>query len=81
MVVVWYVLAAIAVAWVGMLLTAGGVGGLVFIIVAALLAGLKLAGVVEWSWWWTLLPLWGAASGAFAKMWIVTRDPFWKFRK
>jgi len=22
--------------------------------------GLKLAGFIEWSWWWVLAPLWGA---------------------
>jgi hypothetical protein len=26
--------------------------------VQALLAGLKVAGVVRWSWWWVLAPVW-----------------------
>ena len=28
--------------------------GLIFIV-------LKLTGVINWSWWWVLAPLWGAA--------------------
>jgi hypothetical protein len=36
--------------------SSGGVGftGLL----AALFIGLKLAGVINWSWWWVLSPLW-----------------------
>lgn len=38
----------------------GGIGffsllGLVFII-------LKLCNVIDWSWWWVTLPLWGGAA-------------------
>lgn len=35
----------------------GGVGlfGLMFL----LFLGLKLGGVIDWSWWWVTAPLWG----------------------
>jgi hypothetical protein len=80
MMTILYLLAAVVVSWGGMLITAAGIGGLPFILVAAVLAGLKLAGVIAWPWWWAMLPLWGAVSGTVAKMWIVTRDPMWRFR-
>lgn len=40
--------------------SSGGVGflgllGLLFI-------GLKLGGVITWSWWWVTLPLWGGVA-------------------
>jgi hypothetical protein len=81
MTTVLYLLATAAVVWVGMALTATGLGGLPFVVLAALFVGLKLAGIINWSWWWVMLPLWGGISGAFAKMWLVTRDPFWRFRR
>jgi hypothetical protein len=34
----------------------GGVG--FFGILAVLFIGLKLGGVIAWSWWWVLAPLW-----------------------
>lgn len=27
-----------------------------------LLIGLKLAGYIQWSWWWVLAPWWGSAA-------------------
>lgn len=34
-------------------------GGVGFVTLLGLLfIGLKLAGVIDWSWWWVLLPLW-----------------------
>lgn len=27
-----------------------------------LFIGLKLAGVIDWSWWWVLAPFWGQAA-------------------
>ena len=80
MTTIWYLFAAAAVWWVGMILTAATFGGLPFVILAALFAGLKLAGIIAWSWWWAMLPLWGGIGGAVAKMWIVTRDPLWRHR-
>ncbi len=73
MIIIAYVVAAAALFWVGMVTFF--LGGLIFVILAAVLAGLKLAGIVAWSWWWTILPLWAAIGGAVAKMWIVARDP------
>ena len=37
----------------------GGVGvlGLLFV----LFVGLKLTGVISWSWWWVTAPIWGPA--------------------
>ena len=32
---------------------------------ALLFIGLKLAGVIDWSWWWVLLPLWGGIGIVF----------------
>ena len=35
-------------------------GGLSFVtLLAILFIGLKLAGAIDWSWWWVLAPLWG----------------------
>lgn len=45
----------------------GGVG--FFSLLQLLLIGLKLGGVLAWSWWWVLSPLWiswGAAVIGFA---------------
>ena len=73
MTMIAHFVAAVAVFWVGMLLM--HFGGLIFVILAALLAGLKRAGIIAWSWWWAALPLFGAAGGAFVKMRIAARDP------
>jgi hypothetical protein len=75
-----YLLAAVAVWWIGMALTAATFGGLPFVILAVVFAGLKLAGIIDWPWWWVLLPLWGGIGGVFVKMWMVTRDPLWRHR-
>ena len=74
MTIVAYVVAAAVIWWVGMV-TSMFLGGLIFVILAAALAGLKLAGIVAWSWWWALLPLWGAMGGASVKLWMAARDP------
>lgn len=80
MATVYYLLATAAVFWLGML-SAVFVGGLLFLLAAALIAGLKLTDVIDWSWWWAGLPIWGAIGGAVAKMWIATRDPMWRLRR
>jgi hypothetical protein len=36
--------------------TGGGVG--FFTLLAILFIGLKLGGVIAWSWWWVLAPIW-----------------------
>lgn len=51
---------------------------------AALIAftALKLAGVITWSWWWVLSPLWisGAPlvllAGSLVALWCLDRWPF-----
>jgi hypothetical protein len=73
------VVAIIGVFWIGML-SAVFMGGLLFMILVAIFAVLKLAGAIDWSWWWVTLPIWGGVGGAVAKMWIVTRDPLWRFK-
>jgi hypothetical protein len=73
MAIIAYVVAAAALFWLGMILAS--FGGLIFVLLAAVLAGLKVAGIVAWSWWWVMLPLWTAVGGAFVKMRMATRDP------
>ena len=73
MMIVAYVVAAAVLFWVGMV--TAFLGGLIFIVAAAILAGLKLFAVISWSWWWTLLPLWAAAGGAYVKVRLAARDP------
>ena len=48
--------------------TSGGIGfwGMLTI----LFIGLKLGGVITWSWWWVLAPVWiGAIVGVIA--WVI----------
>jgi hypothetical protein len=73
MLVVAYVVAAAALFWVGMVTFF--LGGLIFVALAAVLAGLKLAGIFAWSWWWAMLPLWAAIGGAVVKMRIASSRP------
>lgn len=40
--------------------SSGGVGFLGLL--TLLFIGLKLAGVINWSWWWVLAPLWGGLA-------------------
>jgi hypothetical protein len=68
-----YVVAAAALFGLGMIFAF--FGGLIFVILAAALAGLKLTGIVSWSWWWVMLPLWAAIDGAVVKMRTAARDP------
>lgn len=41
-----------------------GALGLLFI-------GLKLGGVIDWSWWYVTLPLWGPLTFAFVLIFII----------
>lgn len=34
-------------------------GGVVVGLLGLLFVGLKLGGVIKWSWWWVTLPFWG----------------------
>lgn len=61
-----YVLAAIAVFWIGapsMVL----LGGSIFPLVASMLVGSKLAGVIGWSWWWVALPAFGVLGNRIGR--------------
>jgi len=42
--------------------TAQSVGSTVTLALAAALIALRLTGVVTWSWWWVLSPLWGGLA-------------------
>lgn len=73
MIVAAYVVAAAVLFWLGMIFAF--LGGLIFVILAAVLAALKLAGIFVWSWWWVALPLWTALGGAVLKVRMAARDP------
>jgi hypothetical protein len=73
MVIAAYVVAAAALLWLGMIFAF--FGGFIFVILAAILAVLKLVGIFAWSWWWAMLPLWAALGGAVVKMRMAARDP------
>ena len=58
--------------------TGGGIGFLGML--AILFIGVKLAGVISWSWWWVLAPIWmptaialGVAAVAFLLLVLSTR--------
>jgi hypothetical protein len=40
-----------------------------------LFVGLKLAGVIDWSWWWVLTPIWLPSAIVLV---IVAVYSFWK---
>jgi len=44
--------------------SSGGAGFLSLLTIAFIV--LKLTGVIEWSWWWVLAPLWGPVAAIFA---------------
>lgn len=81
MFVVIYAVAAAAVFWLGMMLTASGIGGLPFVVLVVIFVALRFLGVIAWHWLWVILLLWGGIGGVIAKTWIVTRDPLWRFRR
>lgn len=41
----------------------GGIG--IFGLLGVLFVGLKLTGVIDWSWWWVTAPFWGGFALAF----------------
>lgn len=69
-----YLIATVAVFWVGAL-SAVFIGGWLFLILAAVLAGLKVAGIIGWSWWWVTLPIWGAVGWAVTRMALKHSTP------
>ena len=75
MLIAAYVVAAAVAFWIGMI-TAVALGGLGFVILTAILAGLKLAGIFDVSWWWVLLPLWTVLGGVYVK----SRHPYFRKR-
>lgn len=55
-----------------------GVEGLTLL--GLLFVGLKLGGIIDWSWWYVTLPFWGLAAailvievGVLALVWIVEK--------
>ena len=50
-------------------------GGSIFAMAAVVLAGIKLAGIVDLSWWWVALPMWTVAGAACLRMWLAAREP------
>ena len=50
--------------------TASNSGSLVFLLFLVFLV-LKLAGVIDWSWWWVTSPLWLAALATVAGLLLV----------
>jgi uncharacterized integral membrane protein len=61
MIIISYAVATFALFWVGMV--AVFLGGLILVILALVLAVLKVAGIFVWSWSWVLLPLGVALFG------------------
>ena len=42
-----------------------------FDLLGLLFIGLKLGGVIDWSWWWVTCPLWGGIAIAIAVVVII----------
>lgn len=42
----------------------------VIAMLGVLFVGLKLAGIIAWSWWWVTLPFWGGLAIALVA-WLV----------
>lgn len=53
----------------------GGIG--FFGLLAILFIGLKLGGVINWSWWWVLAPLWGPILLVLSVVIIGTVVLYW----
>lgn len=47
----------------------GGIG--FFGLLGILFIGLKLTGVIDWSWWWVTAPLWGGFAFVVAAIILV----------
>jgi hypothetical protein len=69
-----YVILAVVAFGFGMA-RAASLGGLIFAMAAVVLAGIKLAGIADMSWWWVALPMWTVAGVAFLKAWVAARNP------
>lgn len=49
--------------------SSGGVG--ILGLLGLLFVGLKLGGVITWSWWWVTLPFWGGLAIAAVLLIVV----------
>ena len=51
-------------------------------LLALLFIGLKLAGAIDWSWWWVLSPLWApwaaAGAGTLLYLGLMTLKTTWQ---
>lgn len=45
---------------------------LLTILLQVLFVGLKLGGVITWSWWWVLSPIWGSGVLALLVIFLFT---------
>ena len=54
----------------------GGIGFVGLLTVAFIV--LKLCGIISWSWWWVLSPLWISAAVVFSVIIIATLFIFWR---
>jgi hypothetical protein len=53
--------------------SSGGIG--VLGLLGVLFVGLKLGGIIDWSWWWVTLPFWGGL--ALAGVILAVAAVFW----
>lgn len=49
--------------------SSGGIG--VFGLLGVLFVGLKLTGVIDWSWWWVTAPFWGGFAFVLACLLLI----------
>lgn len=48
--------------------SSSGSGSLVLGLLGILFVGLKLTGLIDWSWWWVTAPFWGGIAVALVIM-------------
>lgn len=53
----------------------GGIG--VFGLLGVLFVGLKLGGLITWSWWWVTAPFWGGFALLIALIIIASLVVWW----
>lgn len=51
--------------------SSGGIGFCEML--AILFIGLKLAGTIDWSWWWVMAPLWMPLVGVLLIIQVISR--------
>ena len=67
-----YAFMAVTAFWMGPVL-GPLVGNFFFLVAATVLAGMEMAGFIDWSRWWVALPLWSFIDGLCGQMWIANR--------